>query len=81
NLIFQLAEKLECTFDRNSVGLFVWAKLPTGIQSEEFIDNLLYEKHLFITPGTIFGSNGEGYIRFSLCVKEENIAQAINRFP
>ncbi|WP_396192875.1 pyridoxal phosphate-dependent aminotransferase [Flavobacterium sp.] len=81
NLIFQLAEKLECTFDKNSVGLFVWAKLPTGIQSEEFIDNLLYEKHLFITPGTIFGSNGEGYIRFSLCVKEENIAQAINRFP
>ena len=80
NLIFQLAEKLECTFDKNSVGLFVWAKLPTGIQLEEFIDNLLYEKHLFITPGTIFGSNGEGYIRFSLCVKEENIAQAITRF-
>ena len=81
NLIFQLAEKLECTFDKNSVGLFVWAKLPTGIQSEEFIDNLLYEKHLFITPGTIFGSNGEGFIRFSLCVKEENISEAIKRFP
>jgi LL-diaminopimelate aminotransferase len=80
NLIFQLAEKLECTFDKNSVGLFVWAKLPAGIQSEEFIDNLLYEKHLFLTPGTIFGSNGEGYIRFSLCVKEENIVEAINRF-
>lgn len=80
NLIFQLAEKLECKFDKNSVGLFVWAKLPAGIQSEEFIDNLLYEKHLFITPGTIFGSNGEGYIRFSLCVKEENIVEAIKRF-
>lgn len=80
NLIFQLAEKLECKFDKNSVGLFVWAKLPSGIQSEEFIDNLLYEKHLFITPGTIFGSNGEGYIRFSLCVKEENILEAIKRF-
>jgi aspartate/methionine/tyrosine aminotransferase len=80
NLIFQLAEKLECTFDKNSVGLFVWAKLPAGIQSEAFIDNLLYEKHLFITPGTIFGSNGEGYIRFSLCVKEENILEAIKRF-
>lgn len=80
NLIFQLAEKLECTFDKNSVGLFVWAKLPAGIQSEAFIDDLLYEKHLFITPGTIFGSNGEGYIRFSLCVKEENILEAIKRF-
>jgi aspartate/methionine/tyrosine aminotransferase len=80
NLIFQLAEKMKCTFDRNSVGLFVWAKLPTGIQSEEFIDKLLLEKHLFVTPGTIFGSNGEGYIRFSLCVKEEEICEAISRF-
>ena len=80
NLIFELAEKLNCTFDRNAVGMFVWAKLPAGIQSEEFIDNLLYEKHIFLTPGTIFGSNGESYIRFSLCVKEENIVEAINRF-
>lgn len=79
NLIFQLAEKLGCTFDTNSVGLFVWAKLPVGIQSEQFIDELLYEKHLFLTPGTIFGSNGEGYIRFSLCVKEEKIREAIKR--
>ena len=80
NLIFQLAEKMKCTFDRNSVGLFVWAKLPIGIQSEEFIDKLLLEKHIFLTPGTIFGSNGEGYIRFSLCVKEEEICEAIKRF-
>jgi aspartate/methionine/tyrosine aminotransferase len=80
NLIFELAEKMNCTFDKNAVGMFVWAKLPTGIQSEEFIDNLLYEKHIFLTPGTIFGSNGEGYIRFSLCVKEENILEAIKRF-
>jgi LL-diaminopimelate aminotransferase len=80
NLIFQLAEKLGCTFDENNVGLFVWAKLPNGISSEQFIDDLLYEKHLFLTPGTIFGSNGEGYIRFSLCVKEEKIKEAIERF-
>ncbi len=80
NLIFQLAEKMGCTFDKNTVGMFVWAKLPTGIQSEKFIDSLLYEKHIFLTPGTIFGSNGEGYIRFSLCVKEENIIEAIKRF-
>jgi aspartate/methionine/tyrosine aminotransferase len=80
NLIFELAEKMNCTFDKNAVGLFVWAKLPAGIQSEEFIDNLLYEKHIFLTPGTIFGSNGDGFIRFSLCVKEENIVEAIKRF-
>jgi len=80
NLIFELAEKMDCTFDKNAVGMFVWAKLPTGIQSEQFIDNLLYKKHIFLTPGTIFGNNGEGYIRFSLCVKEENILEAIKRF-
>ena len=80
NLIFKLAEKLNCVFDRNSVGLFVWAKLPAGIMAEEFIDKVLIEKHIFITPGTIFGSNGEGYIRFSLCVTEEKIQQAIERF-
>lgn len=80
DLIFQLAEKLNCTFDKTSVGLFVWAKLPKGILAEEFIDKVLLEKHIFITPGTIFGSNGEGYIRFSLCVKEEEIREAIQRF-
>jgi LL-diaminopimelate aminotransferase len=80
NLIFQLAEKLDCTFDKNSVGLFVWAKLPEGISAEVFIDKVLIEKHIFITPGIIFGSNGEGYIRFSLCVTEEKIEEAIARF-
>ena len=80
NLIFKLAEKLDCTFDKKSVGLFVWAKLPDGILSEEFIDKVFIEKYIFITPGTIFGSNGEGYIRFSLCATEEKIQQAIERF-
>ncbi len=81
NLIFKLAEKLNCTFDKNSVGLFVWAKLPEGIISaEEFIDKILIDKNIFITPGTIFGSNGEGYIRFSLCVSEDKIAEVISRF-
>ena len=81
NLIFQLVQKLGCTFDKSSVGLFVWAKLPAAIPSAEaFIDDLLLEKHLFVTPGTIFGSNGEGYIRFSLCVTEKKILEAIGRF-
>jgi aspartate/methionine/tyrosine aminotransferase len=80
-LIFELAEQLKCTFARDSVGLFVWAKLPNDIKSsEQFIDEILYNKHIFITPGTIFGSQGEGYIRFSLCVKEEKIKEAIARF-
>lgn len=80
-LTFELAKKLGCTFDENAVGLFVWAKLPKEITSaEQFIDSVLYEKHIFITPGTIFGTNGEGYIRFSLCVKEEKVQEAIDRF-
>jgi LL-diaminopimelate aminotransferase len=81
DLTCQLAEKLGCTVYKEGVGLFVWAKLPEGITSAEaFIDEILYEKHIFITPGTIFGSNGEGYIRFALCVKEEKIQEAIGRF-
>ncbi|WP_296148574.1 aminotransferase class I/II-fold pyridoxal phosphate-dependent enzyme [uncultured Flavobacterium sp.] len=80
SLIFELAEKLNCTFDKKAVGMFVWAKLPEGIKSsEEFIDSILIEKNIFITPGTIFGSNGEGYIRFSLCIAEEKIREAIGR--
>jgi aspartate/methionine/tyrosine aminotransferase len=77
----QLAEKLNCKVYKEGVGLFVWAKLPEGITSaEKFIDQILHEKHLFIAPGTIFGSNGEGYIRFALCVKEEKVQEAIDRF-
>ena len=77
----ELAEKLGCQVYKEGVGLFVWAKLPEGITSaEKFINEILYDKSIFITPGTIFGSNGEGYIRFALCVKEEKIREAIGRF-
>ena len=79
-LIFQLAEKLGCTFNKEAVGMFVWAKLPfENRSSETFIDTFLIEKNIFLTPGTIFGKNGEGYIRFSLCIREEKIQEAIDR--
>ena len=79
-LIWKLAEKLNCSFDKSSKGLFVWAKLPDNIKSsEKFIDKILNENKIFIAPGTIFGSNGEGYIRFSLCIDEYKIEEAINR--
>ncbi|UPQ77856.1 aminotransferase class I/II-fold pyridoxal phosphate-dependent enzyme [Flavobacterium azooxidireducens] len=81
NLLFKLVEKLGCSYDEKSVGLFIWAKLPKDIASSEgFIDEILIEKNIFITPGTIFGSNGEGYIRFSLCIEEEKIKEALARF-
>jgi len=80
-LIFKLADSLKCTYEKNAVGMFVWAKLPSGSKgAETFIDEILYDKNIFITPGTIFGSNGEGYIRFSLCVTEAKIQEAIDRF-
>ena len=78
-LVWQLAAQLECIFDKNTAGMFVWGKLPEGLDAEQFIDNLLIEKNIFIAPGTIFGSNGAGYVRFSLCAPEESIKEAINR--
>ena len=78
-LVWELATALNCTFETTTSGMFVWAKLPSGIKSETFIDNLLQEHHIFIAPGTIFGSNGEGYIRFSLCAPKDSIQSAINR--
>ncbi len=81
NYIFKLAKKLNCEYNEDSVGMFVWAKLPSSVKSaESFIDKILLEKDVFITPGTIFGSNGEGYIRFSLCLPEAKIVEALERF-
>jgi len=78
-MIWELANLLGCTFDKTAKGMFVWAKLPQGIEATSFIDTILYENDVFIAPGDIFGSNGKGYIRFSLCVTIENIKEAIKR--
>ena len=80
-LVWELAEIINCTYDKHAAGLFVWAKLPDEYSdSKEFVDLILKNKGVFITPGSIFGSQGEGYIRFSLCVDEDIIREAINRF-
>ncbi|MDG1226704.1 MAG: aminotransferase class I/II-fold pyridoxal phosphate-dependent enzyme [Polaribacter sp.] len=79
SLIWKLADKLETRYSKNATGLFVWAKIPEGKKSEEITDSVLYDNDIFITPGTIFGSQGEGYIRFSLCVESEIIKEAISR--
>ncbi|TYA57999.1 pyridoxal phosphate-dependent aminotransferase [Formosa maritima] len=78
-LIWKLADSLNCTYDRNASGLFVWAKIPPFLKSEEFIDLLLKEHEIFIAPGTIFGGQGEGYVRFSLCASTDIIEEAIAR--
>ncbi len=78
-LVWELADKLNCTYDKTAMGLFVWAKLPPFFKAEEFIDKLLKENDIFITPGTVFGTNGEGYIRISLCNTIEILKEAIAR--
>ena len=79
-LIFKLATLLKTDFDMNTSGLFVWAKYRnTSKSSVQFIEEILNKHHIFITPGSIFGSQGEGYIRFSLCVEVEQISEAIKR--
>ncbi len=79
NLIWELATLLGCSYDTTAIGMFVWAKLPEEVNAVEFIDNILYKNDIFIAPGDIFGSNGKGYIRFSLCVSKEDIKEAIKR--
>ena len=79
SLIWELATALNCTFDKNSSGLFVWAKLPHFVRSDEFTELLLKNHHIFVAPGHIFGNNGEGYVRFSLCASIEIIEEAISR--
>ena len=79
-LIFKLATLLKTDFDMNTSGLFVWAKYrDTSKSSVQFIEEILNKHHIFITPGSIFGSQGEGYVRFSLCVEVEQISEAIKR--
>ena len=79
-LVWKLARLMKCEFNKDSSGLFVWAKLPKRFKNSKlFVNRILQEKKIFIAPGSIFGSNGEGYVRFSLCVSEKNILNAIKR--
>ena len=77
--IVKLAEGLGCHISQMQTGMFLWAKVPEGFTSEGFVDHLLHTKHIFAAPGFIFGSQGEGYVRFSLCASEEIIDNAIKR--
>ena len=76
----RIMEALECEFDTSQKGLFLWGKIPqTAESSEKFADKILYEARVFLTPGFIFGSNGERYIRISLCAKEDKMEEALSR--
>ncbi|MDG2279647.1 MAG: aminotransferase class I/II-fold pyridoxal phosphate-dependent enzyme [Flavicella sp.] len=78
-LTWRILDALNCQYNSENGGMFVWAKLPEGITSVQMTDKMLYEKDVFLTPGTVFGSNGEGYIRLSLCVSEEKLEKVLER--
>lgn len=76
----QIMNTLGCSFDKNQTGMFLWGKIPDSWGDvEDLTEKLLHENHVFITPGFIFGSNGERYIRISLCCKEEQLQEALKR--
>ena len=80
----QLAEEilhtLGCTFDPRQVGMFLWGRIPDGVDDAETItERVLHEARVFLTPGFIFGSNGRRYVRISLCAKEDKFREALER--
>ena len=78
--VFELLTLLDCRFEQNQKGMFVWAKIPPPyLTGFELSDKILYETNVFITPGGIFGSAGDGYVRVSLCAKVEVFEAAIER--
>jgi len=80
DLAGQIMNALGCEFSKEQVGMFLWGKIPADIESSEALANkVLYDANIFITPGFIFGSCGERYIRISLCCKNEVLQEALNR--
>lgn len=78
--VFELLDKLECSYTKQQAGLFVWARVPeTYKDGYQLSDEVLYQCNVFITPGGIFGSAGKKYVRVSLCSKEEKLEEAIQR--
>lgn len=80
NKVHQLLQLLHCSFNPQQAGLFVWAKIPDRYENGYALsDEVLQKAKVFITPGGIFGSGGNHYIRISLCSSEEKIEEAIVR--
>ena len=80
NVAEQIMTALGCTFDASQQGLFLWGKIPSRyVNCEELTERVLHEARVFITPGFIFGSNGERYVRISLCATEAKMQEALRR--
>lgn len=79
-IVYQIMDAINCVYDKSAVGLFVWGKIPKGWQdSGELVDVLLYQRKVFITPGFIFGTGGDRYVRISLCADEDVLMESLRR--
>ncbi len=80
DLVREIMDAVGCSWKEDAVGLFVWAKVPdTWKDGYELSDHLLHEAHVFITPGGVFGSQGNKYLRASLCNDEATLLEALQR--
>jgi len=76
----KILERLECTFSDKQEGMFIWARIPDRIADvEEWVDHILYNNKVFITPGFVFGEKGRRYLRISLCSDKQLYEEAFNR--
>ena len=79
-IVEEIMDILNCKYEKSQVGLFVWGRIPEDISNcEMYVEEILNKTYVFITPGFIFGKNGERYIRISLCATEEKLTEAKNR--
>ncbi len=74
----QFLDKIHCEYSRDQTGMFIWAQAAQG-DGESLVDELLYEKNIFITPGSVFGKAGKAFVRLSLCSNGDTIKKAIDR--
>ena len=79
DLVCKIADHLSLTYNKDSTGMFIWCKIPSDKTADQIVDQLLYEFDIFIAPGHIFGSQGDRFVRFSLCVPEPKIEEALKR--
>lgn len=79
-IVEEIMEILGCTIDHKQTGMFLWGRIPGSVlDGDTYVEELLTKTHVFITPGFIFGSNGERYIRISLCADEKRLLEAKKR--
>lgn len=81
-LVWELCDQLQLSYQKEAGGLFVWAKIEESSSlknAEDWIDEVLKKHHFFVCPGTVFGSNGSRFVRFSLCQSEAVIQECIKR--